>query len=455
MKFLIHLLVACVTLTQANGKKICYNDLGCFTNSYPFGDTLERPISDLPETPAKINTTFFLYTRENPSLELISATSLGRNFDPTRPTKIISHGWYDSSFEDWIINMKDAFLELGDFNVIAVDWSGGSGWPYQLAVANTQVVGAETAKLMHALIDSRNATGRDFHLVGHSLGAHVCGYAGKRVKGIPRITGLDPAGPYYENTPPIVRLYTGDADFVDIIHTFGHKFIDHSFFSIGMLQEIGHVDFYPNGGQQQPGCELFSTCSHTASHTYFIDSIRNVCSFRAYPCTSKSDYDSGKCLTCSPKGCNRMGYWCSPDRDLKKLYLNTQSVQDKYKCMQEYRVTMHSGDNGFRKAKGKFEISFHTHSETSSIEVLDNDSTILYANTTMEALVSLSKPIQSSAISGASVVYHRNWDMAEYTGEWSFKEIKVFSADDQSTLSLCPTKRFFTFEHTNKYTKCI
>lgn len=33
------------------------------------------------------------------------------------------------------------------------------------------------------------------------------------------ITGLDPAQPYFQGTPPEVRLDKTDAEFVDVIHT--------------------------------------------------------------------------------------------------------------------------------------------------------------------------------------------------------------------------------------------
>jgi len=62
----------------------------------------------------------------------------------------------------------------------------------------------------------------DVHLIGHSLGAHTAGYAGEKLGGnIGRITGLDPAEPYFQGMPSHLRLDYTDARLVDVIHTDG------------------------------------------------------------------------------------------------------------------------------------------------------------------------------------------------------------------------------------------
>lgn len=88
------------------------------------------------------------------------------------------------------------------------------------------------------------------HLVGHSLGSHIAGFAGDKLQKtfnttIARITLLDAAFPgfYYE------RAKNTDAKFVDAIHTdseiYGHPL------------SLGTSDFWPNGGRRhQPGCPL-------------------------------------------------------------------------------------------------------------------------------------------------------------------------------------------------------
>ena len=74
-------------------------------------------------------------------------------------------------------------------NVIVVDWQHGATLPYNQATANTRVVGAQIAKLIHTIMNVTRAQPASFHIIGHSLGAHVAGYAGERVPHLGRITG--------------------------------------------------------------------------------------------------------------------------------------------------------------------------------------------------------------------------------------------------------------------------
>jgi hypothetical protein len=64
-------------------------------------------------------------------------------------------------------------------------------------------------------------------------------------------TGLDPAGPLFENYDPRVRLDSTDADLVDVIHSNGEKIY---MGGLGAWAPMGDIDFYPNGGRMQKGC---------------------------------------------------------------------------------------------------------------------------------------------------------------------------------------------------------
>ena len=71
---------------------------------------------------------------------------------------------------------------------------------------------------------TQGASIEDFHIIGHSLGSQIAGYAGERIQKLTkqklgRISGLDPAAPLFENMPNFVRLDPSDAIFVDVIHS--------------------------------------------------------------------------------------------------------------------------------------------------------------------------------------------------------------------------------------------
>lgn len=65
------------------------------------------------------------------------------------------------------------------------------------------------------------------------------------------IPGLDPAGPFFEGRSWEVGLNPNCASFVDIMHTNGGPGL---ILNLGTMKRLGHVDFYPNEGEVQPGC---------------------------------------------------------------------------------------------------------------------------------------------------------------------------------------------------------
>jgi hypothetical protein len=66
-----------------------------------------------------------------------------------------------------------------------------------------------------------------------------------------RISGLDPAGPFFVSKNNVVRLDQSDAKFIDVIHSNA----DIAFgVGLGSGEPSGHVDVFANGGQHQPGC---------------------------------------------------------------------------------------------------------------------------------------------------------------------------------------------------------
>lgn len=70
--------------------------------------------------------------------------------------------------------------------------------------------------------------------------------------------GLDPAGPLFSTRNPESRIDSGDANYVECIHTNGPTLL---IIGLGIGAGICDADFYPNGGTSQPGC-LMNTCSH-------------------------------------------------------------------------------------------------------------------------------------------------------------------------------------------------
>ena len=81
---------------------------------------------------------------------------------------------------------KNSRMLQGDFNVITVVWNSKDN--YSQSASDTRTVGAAVALMARHLVNGRNITRRNLWCIGHSLGAHICGIAGKKFR-FDRITG--------------------------------------------------------------------------------------------------------------------------------------------------------------------------------------------------------------------------------------------------------------------------
>lgn len=233
------------------------------------------------------------YSDSGKPVILGDVTSLNNsNFDPKNPTRIIVHGWMSN--KNSFINevLPKAYLEKGDFNVIVVDWSDAAeNYDYFAARKAIGKIGRKIAKLIDFLNSHAKTDPRTVYLIGHSLGAHVCGVAAKHIKSgrLGLLIALDAAMPLF-STYHSDRLTNSVADYVLSIHTNGGF--------KGILEPIGHAAFYPNWGKTQPGCglDLFYVCAHRRCVEYFAESIANGnVGFISNKCSGFEEILNGKC----------------------------------------------------------------------------------------------------------------------------------------------------------------
>ncbi|XP_070162078.1 lipase member H-A-like [Polyergus mexicanus] len=210
-----------------------------------------------------------------------------------KPTVLYIHGYTEHVEKESVRTVVQAYLKRNDHNVIAVDYGKLVSDSYMKAVRNAPRIAAALTVTLDKMITS-GFDSEKLHIVSHSLGSQVAGYIGRSVSfQIPRITGLDPAGPLFNFLEPCLTF--SDARFVDIIHT------DIRFYGIAKI--TGTVNFFPNGGQRvQPGCPLNTTmntkedyCSHHRSWRFYAESLIDESAFLGVECPSLSRFYSGKC----------------------------------------------------------------------------------------------------------------------------------------------------------------
>uniref|UniRef100_A0A3P8Q7W7 Phospholipase A1 member A n=1 Tax=Astatotilapia calliptera TaxID=8154 RepID=A0A3P8Q7W7_ASTCA len=251
----------------------------------------------------RLNVQYLLLTRKNMDCpQAFNETSLTMEnsyFNPSRPTKVIIHGYRArGSKPSWVKRLGQALLRSQDVNVVVVDWVRSASFAYNLVVEIYREVAIQISVLINQL-QNHGCRLQSFHFIGVSLGAHVAGFVGTLFEGkIGRITGLDPAGPMFKGADTYSRLDPSDAQFVDAIHT------DSDYFGISI--PVGHVDFFLNGGKDQIGCarsrfdSMYSyvICDHMRALDVYMSALNGSCPLMGIPCSNYEDFLKGRCMDC-------------------------------------------------------------------------------------------------------------------------------------------------------------
>ena len=111
---------------------------------------------------------------------------LDHGFDPSRPTKFISHGWTGSA-AGWVDDFAAGYFSHPELycNIIGVEYTPLATWDnYFLAANNAVKVGKHSGEVIGVdlLMNGLGQTPDQIHAIGHSLGGHVVGHFGRSVK---------------------------------------------------------------------------------------------------------------------------------------------------------------------------------------------------------------------------------------------------------------------------------
>lgn len=140
---------------------------------------------EITDKPLESIVTFWCkYHREDQVIRTtINDPNIENKIDVTKPMYILLHGWTKSLNASLMQQTMRNLVLFMDVNVCGVDWSPFANQDY-LSAANkfVFVVGDYVAKFIQYLL-TIGFKFDDINLVGHSLGAHIVGYAGHLLQG--------------------------------------------------------------------------------------------------------------------------------------------------------------------------------------------------------------------------------------------------------------------------------
>ncbi|XP_037786309.1 endothelial lipase-like [Penaeus monodon] len=206
-----------------------------------------------------------------PTAEGLSVVPISSSSDVT----LIIHGFSESSHRPWIHRLTKALIARGEGNhvVLVVDYWDLHSLNYLVMRQNARIVADLIASLIDGLVRENDHSLARTHVVGFSMGGRISGMVGQRLKTgtLGRITALDPSFPFLHPVDNAEQLDSSDADLVVILRTS----------VVSYFNPKGHVDFSPNGGIVQPGCDIWfypspvqQGCSHFRAVTLALEATQ-------------------------------------------------------------------------------------------------------------------------------------------------------------------------------------
>lgn len=221
-----------------------------------------------------------------------------KQFDPKKPTVIVTHGWQpfsgSGSRPPWPNDIAEAIDRLGGagkVNIITPYWSGantltGTADALRKATAEVSNVGVELARRLSAEFGSPQALTGGIHFVGHSLGSLVNAYAANFLVrsgyDIDQFTILDRPFGKGIRTDNVAIPVGGDADgfiFRTLLPARDVKFVDNYYGGISVATPPNGAP--ATGASFAPDANALNIFladrDHGGVHQYYLQSVGTSC----------------------------------------------------------------------------------------------------------------------------------------------------------------------------------
>ncbi|KAK9892106.1 hypothetical protein WA026_018309 [Henosepilachna vigintioctopunctata] len=202
---------------------------------------------------------------------------------------ILMHDFDKEIISDWYVPLSEALIVREPRSaVLQFFWRYKRRSPWPTNTDDIEVAAKDMVVILTSITDSFPEW--KVIIIGHGKGALIGGVAGRfynkvHQKLLGRLIALDPEE-ISINLIDKMKVSKEDAHFVMVIHTVKpHK----------ESESEGHIEFFPNGGEYQPGCGLFNRCKNRRSFEYFTAAVICPEKYMAKQCLSYKAFDRNSC----------------------------------------------------------------------------------------------------------------------------------------------------------------